>query len=286
MSTSLSPRSSASVHPTRQQLDELDALLQRMLELPVNGVPEQPVARNPAPAPAAENARTVRHDPPESAPGADTDGGDDREAWVPLRSSWQPSAQTWGPLAKQWQEAQQAGETLPPTARTKNIPEAPPAKTADDDRRRLEVVSASKILALSMGQKATSVRELGPLQSAVEEEEPKKAAPTAWRVDAAAHEALEPLPSLKALLPPLTPVFPAEKKAEPAAPVRTEAPLAAWQWPFAAIDSVFDGCLVLLGPLGLPLRSRGGKSFLGVIGLLCLTGAAVVTALDWFGWNW
>src|SRR5579883_1698020 len=39
MSTSLSPRS-APVHPTRQQLDELDALLQRMLDLPVNQVDE------------------------------------------------------------------------------------------------------------------------------------------------------------------------------------------------------------------------------------------------------
>ena len=36
MSTSVSRRSSAPVHPTRQQLEELDALLKRMLELPVN----------------------------------------------------------------------------------------------------------------------------------------------------------------------------------------------------------------------------------------------------------
>jgi hypothetical protein len=39
MTTSLSPRS-APVHPTRQQLDELDALLQRMLDLPVNQIDE------------------------------------------------------------------------------------------------------------------------------------------------------------------------------------------------------------------------------------------------------
>ncbi len=277
MSTSLSPRSSAAVHPTRQQLDELDALLQRMLELPVNGAAEEPAAEKSEPAPEADSARP--------APGVDADA-DDKEAWVPLRSSWQPSAQTWGPLAKQWQEAQQAGQALPqPAAKKSN----PPPPTEEESGPRIEVISASKILALSTGQKATSVRDIGPLTSAVEGEEPrsKAAAPTAWRVDAAANEPLEPLPSLKKLLAPLAPAFSAEKKLEPAAaPTRYEPPLSPWQWPFALIDSVFDGCLLLLGPLSRPLRSRGGKTFLGVVGLLCLTGAAAVTALDWFGWTW
>src|SRR6185437_8783145 len=36
MSTSVSTRSPGTLNPTRQQLDELDALLKRMLELPVN----------------------------------------------------------------------------------------------------------------------------------------------------------------------------------------------------------------------------------------------------------
>lgn len=36
MTTSVSTRSAGTLNPTRQQLDELDALLQRMLELPVN----------------------------------------------------------------------------------------------------------------------------------------------------------------------------------------------------------------------------------------------------------
>src|SRR5919199_1380641 len=55
MSTPLAPtsRTSAPVHPTRQQLDELDALLQRMLDLPVNQLEEavgpDEVAAPPAP---------------------------------------------------------------------------------------------------------------------------------------------------------------------------------------------------------------------------------------------
>src|SRR5262249_60845169 len=38
--TSISTRTPGSLNPTRQQLDELDALLQRMLELPVNRLDE------------------------------------------------------------------------------------------------------------------------------------------------------------------------------------------------------------------------------------------------------
>jgi hypothetical protein len=40
------PRSEASTLPTRRQLDELDALLQRMLELPVNHTPEEGLAQD------------------------------------------------------------------------------------------------------------------------------------------------------------------------------------------------------------------------------------------------
>ncbi len=40
MSTPAPPHSTNSLHPVRQQLDELDVLLQRMLELPVDPVPE------------------------------------------------------------------------------------------------------------------------------------------------------------------------------------------------------------------------------------------------------
>ena len=121
MSTSTAPRSTG-VHPTRQQLDELDALLQRMLALPVSSVEEESEARKPTETPPqAATDRPEAHvlpmpnrPPAEPLPAHDDEGehGDD-EAWVPLRSTWQPSAQTWGPLAKQWQEAQQAAQAAP-----------------------------------------------------------------------------------------------------------------------------------------------------------------------------
>jgi DNA polymerase III subunit gamma/tau len=71
MSTSRSSRSVvASVHPTRQQLDELDALLQRMLELPVNQVEEAqalappPVEARPPAAPRLARAPNLRFPSP------------------------------------------------------------------------------------------------------------------------------------------------------------------------------------------------------------------------------
>src|SRR5271154_1577948 len=51
MSTSRSSRTGTSIHPTRQQLEELDALLQRMLELPVNQVEETQAEPPVEPAP-------------------------------------------------------------------------------------------------------------------------------------------------------------------------------------------------------------------------------------------
>ncbi|MFL5240745.1 MAG: hypothetical protein ACJ8FY_01440 [Gemmataceae bacterium] len=47
------PLASSTVPPTRRQLDELDALLQRMLELPVHAVEEEPDFREPETDPAA-----------------------------------------------------------------------------------------------------------------------------------------------------------------------------------------------------------------------------------------
>jgi hypothetical protein len=98
MSTPVSPRSQGPSSPTRQQLDELDALLQRMLALPVapggeadKAVEPPPVAAAPPPpslpAPPAEEftvrtlalihlgaSRPETRQPPEPAPPSDGGG--------------------------------------------------------------------------------------------------------------------------------------------------------------------------------------------------------------------
>ncbi|MFQ3593809.1 MAG: hypothetical protein SNJ82_11580, partial [Gemmataceae bacterium] len=126
-------RTSGSGVPTRQQLDELDALLKKMLELPVQPVEESPLPPPPVipirpslrPVPATE---PIRSEPPgytvveTASPEINTpretslpaDPVQEQAAarlreqaeWQQYQSSWQPSAQTWGPLAETWRQTQ------------------------------------------------------------------------------------------------------------------------------------------------------------------------------------
>jgi hypothetical protein len=125
MSSPLPPRPA---HPTRQQLDELDALLRRMLDVPESAAaapapPEGPPAPPPGPA---VSYRVIQQAAP-SPPGADAPP--EEEQWVPLRSAWQPSPHTWGPLAESWQQAQAGrGTPAPPRVEAPPPPPAPPAR--------------------------------------------------------------------------------------------------------------------------------------------------------------
>src|SRR5262249_45068709 len=88
-------------HSTRQQLDELDALLQRVLELPAQSgeaagrvAPAEPP---PAEAPVADPIRprqVVSGAPPTAeqpapAPASPAAPARASEDWVPLRTTWQ-----------------------------------------------------------------------------------------------------------------------------------------------------------------------------------------------------
>jgi hypothetical protein len=121
-----SPPPPRPAHPTRQQLDELDALLRRMLE--PDGAPEPPVEEPPAPPGPAVSYRVIQ--PAAEAPAAPAADATkpDEEQWVPLRSTWQPSPHTWGPLAQSWQQAQAArgAPPAPPPAEPPPAPEAAP----------------------------------------------------------------------------------------------------------------------------------------------------------------
>jgi hypothetical protein len=55
--------------------------------------------------------------------------------------------------------------------------------------------------------------------------------------------------------------------------------------PLVWFNVAFDGCLTLGGPLGDWLKGKGGRGFLGVMGLLCLAGAAALAVADQFGWT-
>ena len=146
MSTSVSRRSSATVHPTRQQLDELDALLKRMLDLPVNRLedearttsrpaPRRPaatvasrvaapepmrgrivptVARQPAEPPAVNTARRTRKKPTSSRAWCPTDAPAPRDsgsAAEPGRKR-RSTPQDWVPLSSTWQPSARTWKPL------------------------------------------------------------------------------------------------------------------------------------------------------------------------------
>jgi hypothetical protein len=257
MSTSRLPGSSGPAHPTRQQLDELDALLQRMLDLPVSqpadaaeppltapaaqrpeaeAPPEEPPAAAPPPpdvlpfpAPASpppvsyvvvETADQPPAEPPAEAPPAPAaPAEEDTGDWVPLRSSWRPSPQTWAPLAERWH---QAHSSTPPPA----PPPAPPEPTSVI---QTPVPPASPITAVT-----------------------------------------PPPPEVKQ--PPTLPPPPRRR--------------AGWVLgPLVGFNAAFDACLASLGAPGRWLASPPGRTALGVIGLACLAAALLLTFGDRIGWT-
>ena len=274
MSTSVSRRSSATGHPTRQQLDELDALLQRMLDLPVNrleedtaaaaGEPEAPDAARekagaPRPAPHAEppavNYSTAEEEeadlkprvvpderPPAKASAAapaEQPAAGRPEDWVPLTSTWRPSPRTWKPLSEAWKQAREAaGRPAEPPA----VEEAP---------------------ALASEAPPAAAEAPAPPPEPRAEADPQTPAPAA-----------ESAPTPPAESPRIAP-------AEPAAAAAPRWLL----WPLLGLNAAFDGCLVPFGPAGRWLRGRAGRMALGVAGLLALAAAAALAAADWFGWT-
>jgi hypothetical protein len=262
MSISLSPRSPGTpANPTRQQLDELDALLQRMLDLPVNKLDKRDADR-PEAAPVSYAATDARAGPaegsaaptidgqapkgqeeaprdggnPVSAPVAasppatvagKTEAGQDEESWVPLSSTWQPSALTWKPLARSWKQpgagfASAEKETVATEAEFGPKEPSTPVAAADIIPRLTEPDSSS-------GRYDDSLLDL---------------------LDAPA-----------------------------------DLPIARWATVLVWFNSIFDLCLAPLGAMGHFFRLRAGRLGLAILGLGCLVAAAVVLLIDWAGWT-
>jgi hypothetical protein len=308
MTTSLSPRS-ASVHPTRQQLDELDALLQRMLDLPVNQVDEAEAAdqaETPVPEfrPPVSYKVPINDTPPLLEPRVVPAEEPPRRTPEPVfQAPAPPRPVTRAPAVPQQ-------PVIPPAAPPAPAPVREPGP---DDWIRLASTwqpSAQTWQPLAQSwQQAARSTERTPA--------PAPAAPAQWP-DAPPPELSFTNPSAAAL--------------EPAAPVYRDAPAVYrevdapkqesledlivprndhdnspapkpdkkvvqqasdsgpgidwWQWPFVAVNATFDLITLPLGPLGTGLRSRAGRNLLAAAGVACLGVAAVLVAADWIGWIW
>ncbi len=344
MFTSTSGRSSsAATNATRQQLDELDALLQQMLELPVSPdtahTPGEPTDGGPTLTPAENSSATVTAAPivhgPEAAagqgpislfpytvtevvsaplsmrpsasspleapnlptrpteedaqrneaqrkldaafaaaaaPATPTDPlkaaevGAEEEEWVPFRSSWQPSPQTWQPLVESWQQGQSL-RTNP--AGTASPSSAEPGPVALRDKSIPPTLAPGSI---------PPTQHPGSIPIAQYPVSTPTTQPPGGR------DTLVPLP-MKPIAPSAAPKPSSSPPRAPHAAPQREEPdrTPVILWPLVLVNGLFDLVLWPSGPLGSALRTRGGRSFLGMVGLGCLAAATAWALLDYLG---
>jgi hypothetical protein len=292
---------SRSGSPIRQQLDDLDALLERMLDLPGRrdaarkevpaggspgpepreqaedpGDPSEPAGQPPAPqTPSsmverpAEPLHPARPDPPAVGEGKDED-----EQWVPLRpqQGWQPSAHTWGPLAESWRKGQ-VDDLLPEGASpSRESPESVPPP----------VPPPSPAVGPGI--------EGGP-------EPPGRPESAEWPPP----DPYPPLPAgsvpgedLASWPPPLPASSPAEPEQgdgalAPPAPLpeepEQEVSIPGWLGPLVWVNRSFEAGAHALGPPGRWLTSPSGRTVLGTAGLFALGVALALLLLHRIGWT-
>lgn len=316
MSATESSRPPAPVASTRQQLDELDALLQRMLELPVNQLdPDTPRPRTARPIPAPPEARPASVEPrivkevvaePETepqarptpaAPSLPTRTTDDRPSPYMVIATVGPHVQ---PSSTELQNPIAPSGLGPrllqaPTQTEEERPAAPePPATGDSEENWVPLRSSWQPSAHSWQPLAESWQQRKlPAPAA---EPPAEPAPKPAPAAVAAPE--HPAPKETAETPKHEPIT-----ANPLAPLPLHAPapehMAALPQPLTLQDlepppglllsalrsfnQGFEVCLAPCGAVGRFLTSRGGRWLLGSLGALCLAAAALVVA-DRIGW--
>jgi uncharacterized coiled-coil protein SlyX len=311
MTTSVSTRTLGTLNPTRQQLDELDALLQRMLELPVNKVEDaqpseaedQAEETPPPPAPARASAPP----PPLPSPIANAPGSPRPSALpmayvvvetasprpLPRASGFEPRPSALAPrlvpvtpldaLEKEPEAAAPVEPSPVPTPAPEPAPEAPPQAPPTSEETWVPLRSTWQ----------PSPQTWPPLADSWHQA--KKAPP-------------EPLPS-----PHLETMLPREEPAETPAPVsRSVLELDSSDTP--AVDALepkesppseaapasepllllpllwfnqgFDACLAPLGAPGRWLCGPRGRQVLGIVGLTSLAAAIAIAVHAGMGWTW
>jgi hypothetical protein len=277
MSTSRSPRSPGPVHPTRQQLDELDALLQRMLDLPVNQLEDLP------PPPAEESAPTVSEPP--TTP-AETEGEEQKTEAIPATLPPLPAGRV-PPVSYTVVETTEGQAS--PAAEAAAPPALPDAAKGEDPGDWVPLKSSWR----------PSAQTWGPLaekwQQALEAGEASPAPPPTVPAEEAKTPQTPP-PAPAAENPPVADaagvqVGPASRggqdsAARLAAPTSPRPSRKNWVLrPLAAFNKGFYACLSPLGAPGRWLTEPAGRTLLGLVGLLCLGAAAVLFVVGGTAWT-
>jgi hypothetical protein len=244
----------------RQQLDELDALLQRMLTLPVNQMSEPernplPEAQLPIPVPRPRPKLPVPLEQPLAQPKA----RNEEFASAPLQakeepatvSRTEPPSMLRGPISDF-----SAVSSVPELA----IAEASPRKEKEPSTPTQTAAPARVVL------------ETNPLPGwgpSFEDKHPPFAE-REWAKPAEPSLLEKPSPFLE----------------RHAARLQERQRAAPWLAPLGWINAAFDRCALALGRPGLMLVRSEGRDLLGWIGVGLCVAAAVILVGDWFGWTW
>ncbi len=309
MSTSVSMRSPGSLNPTRQQLDELDALLKRMLELPVNQIDnadeaegeeeaDEPAAPAVVPMEMKPLASPISYMVIETAsprPLPPSSGFEPRPSLltprlVPVTPPPESPVEEEEPAA--------SAEDAPPTEDPLPAPSAVETETSAADSPSSE----AEVWVPLRSTWQPSAQTWQPLAESWQQAQgaaPEFAAPENPPPDPTPLEVL-PLPTLPDAADPIESVTPAAPTVAPAAPVAAppaesrlqlsaeDAPVAVSPFllPLLWFNQGFDACLSPLGAPGRWLCDRRGRHALGTVGLLSLAAAAAVAVCAGLGWTW
>lgn len=261
---------------TRQQLDELDVLLQRMLALPVSS-PEPAVAFPPPPPlpdlpPAAPRpAPRAVPDPPAVSWRADTPASGSKAPHLTPApepaTAFTPSVLPFPPSARANPTPEPLPLPLPPPrpAPVQDAPVprmfAPPPSFTPPPEPPTPVVSPGTLRGVDAPALPLDFRRADPMP-----------APTLPGVE---------FPEVNPFADPLPPA----DEAEPAATAAAR-PVPVYLWPVFALNWVIEFALGWFGPVGQVLMRPLAKTVLGWLGVLLLLGAGVWTArgLGWVSW--
>lgn len=223
---------------TRQQLDELDALLQRMLNLPLTAVDPPP------PAPAGGSARQLAAVGGPAAP-------------APAPAPHLAAVELPRPPARA------------PRVTVTALPEAVPTAVVV---ARAEAPPEPAVPVLAAPPAAELAPPPAPEPMALEADDDGPIITPAALPGRAAGRSRSPARVADAPRPPAPPLPAAPEPASSAPRTPHSNPLL---WPLVAVDRVADVVLGLMGPPGWLLRTGFGKNLLGLagIGLLLYTGA-------------
>jgi hypothetical protein len=305
MTTTISTRSAGTLNPTRQQLDELDALLQRMLELPVAqlDVAEPTETESAIEEPPAIELKTVR---PAPVSYMVVETASPRP--LPLASGFepQPALRTPRLVPVTPLEQEQPSVSVPTTPPEPEVGIAPLTPTPRPPQGGEGLSSSPRPPqgGEGLGVRGESEDPLWvPLRSSWQPS-PQTWPPLAdsWHQanGATAPPVDPPTLSLEFTTPREVPVTPPAVEAEqPPAPqppaveprlslTAADAPSAGPRMllPLVWVNQGFEACLSPLGAPGRWLCGPSGRQVLGFVGLTCLAAASAIAILAGLGCTW